>query len=292
MRSLSGLDVSELRVFSWLRPAKSATEEEHAVHQTENFVDPKAVLTKFTAITGIHFNQKESITASKLVHFCRHHHITSYEELSRSLDNNPEILEALINLLTVNETYFFRESRQIYFLTEKVLQHKEPVRILCAPGSTGEEPYSIAMALLDAGVLPGRIEIVSLDINSDVIVSAKEGRYNARSLHKTPLNLQEKYFIRFDERFMISDQVKALVRFHTINIFDDSLFALGAFDVIFSRNMLIYFDEPTVLRAVERFCRLARSKESLFFFGHADFVKTPPMLNEHYESGVKYFTKC
>lgn len=277
-------------MFRWLRSEKISVPQEKTIGNVENFVNPKEVLNKFTAITGIHFNQKESITASKLVSFCRNHHISSFEELRSRLESDGEILESLINLLTVNETYFFRESRQIYFLTEKAVHTREKIRILCAPGSTGEEPYSIAMALLDSGVPSNRIEIVSLDINSDVVVSAKKGCYNARSLHKTPLSLQQKYFVQNEDFFTISDEVKALVTFYTLNIFDDRLFDLGVFDTIFSRNMLIYFDEPTVIRAVERLGRLARSAESLLFFGHADFVKTPPTLREHYEEGIKFYT--
>lgn len=277
-------------MFSWLRSNKTSVLEEKAVQKVENFVNPKEVLNKFTSITGIHFNHKEAITASKLVNFCRNRNICSFEELNSCLERDSEILEAMINLLTVNETYFFRESRQIYFLAEKAAQSKEKIRILCAPGSTGEEPYSIAIALLEAGISASRIEIVSLDINSDVVISAEEGGYNSRSLHKTPELIQQKYFIRKEDIFTISNDVKRLVTFHTLNIFDDKLFALGAFDTIFSRNMLIYFDEPTVVRAVERLGRLARNKESLFFFGHADFVKTPPPLSEHYERGVKFYT--
>lgn len=290
MKLLNVSGISGGVMFSWLRSNKTPVQEEKTVHQVENFVNPKEVLDKFTTITGIHFNQKEAITASKLVNFCRNRNICSFEELNSLLGRDSELLEALINLLTVNETYFFRESRQIYFLAEKAVQSKEKMRILCAPGSTGEEPYSIAIALLEAGISAHRIEIVSLDINSDVIVSAQQGGYNARSLHKTPQAVQHKYFHHKEEIFTISSDVKRLVTFHTLNIFDDKLFGLGAFDAIFSRNMLIYFDESTVFRAVERLSRLARNKESLFFFGHADFVKTPPVLREHYESGVKFYT--
>jgi len=277
-------------VFSWFKSNKTPAPEEKAVKPVENFDNPQAVLTKFTAITGIHFNHKEAITASKLIHFCRNHNLSSFEELDFRLGNDRHILEALINLLTVNETYFFRESRQIYFLTERVVRNHDNVRILCAPGSTGEEPYTIAMALLDAGVLPNRIDIVSLDINSDVSAIAKEGRYNARSLHKTPLPVQQKYFVQEDDFFKISDEVKRLVTFYTINIFDDRIFDLGRFDTIFSRNMLIYFDEATVARAVERLGRLVRSKDSILFFGHADFVNTPATLHEHYEEGTKFYS--
>ncbi|MDP2850459.1 MAG: CheR family methyltransferase [Sulfuricurvum sp.] len=277
-------------MFGWFKSKKLPVEDEQAAQKIENFLDPQAVLDKFTAITGIHFKKKESITTSKLIHFCRNHHLYSFDELYSRLQSDSAILEALINVLTVNETYFFRESRQIYFFVEKVSRNKEKVRILCAPGSTGEEPYSIAMALLEGGIPAQRIEIISLDINSDVVALAREGRYNARSLHKTASSVQEKYFIKEDKIFTISDDVKRLVSFYTLNIFDDHLFEMGKFDIIFSRNMLIYFDESTVIRAVERLGRLARSKDTYLFFGHADFVKTPPTLLERYEEGIKFYT--
>jgi chemotaxis protein methyltransferase CheR len=277
-------------MFGWFKSKNLPESIEKATQKVESFLDPSEVLEKFTAITGIHFKKKESITTSKLIHFCRNYQIYSFEELYSRIQTDRTILEALINVLTVNETYFFRESRQIYFLVDKVARGSDKVRILCAPGSTGEEPYSIAIALLEGGIPAQRIEIISLDINSDVIVLAREGRYTARSLHKTSVSLQEKYFIKEEDRFTISDEIKRLVTFYTLNIFDDHLFELGKFDTIFSRNMLIYFDESTVMRAVERLGRLARTKESYFFFGHADFVKTPPTLLEHYEEGIKFYT--
>lgn len=277
-------------MFDWFKPKKSLSLEPQVETKVENFQSPRAVLDRFTAITGIHFNQKESITASKLIHFCRNHGLYSFDELYDAIEQQKDVLEALINMLTVNETYFFRESRQLFFCAERAFRSGKAIRILCAPGSTGEEPYSVAIALLDKGILPQRIEIVSLDINSDVISLAHEGMYSGRSLHKTASHLQEKYFHKVGEMFQIADDVKRLVKFHTVNIFDDALFGLGRFDVIFSRNMLIYFDEATVVRAVERLSRLAKDRETLFFFGHADFVKTPPMLSEHYEDGVKFYT--
>jgi len=277
-------------MFGWFKSKNIPESTEEAAQKGENFRDPTEVLEKFTSITGIHFQKKESVTAAKLIHFCRNYQIYSFEELYSRIQNERPILEALINVLTVNETYFFRESRQIYFLVDKVTNNSEKVRILCAPGSTGEEPYSIAIALLEGGIAAQRIEIVSLDINSDVISLAKEGRYTPRSLHKTPLSFQKKYFIKEENTFIISDEIKRLVHFYTLNIFDDHLFELGKFDTIFSRNMLIYFDELTVIRAVERLSRLARTKESYFFFGHADFVKTPMTLLEHYEEGIKFYT--
>jgi chemotaxis protein methyltransferase CheR len=277
-------------MFGWFKRQKVSEEPAAPEIKTENFTDPKKILDHFTAITGIHFNEKESITRSKLIHFCRNYQLYTFDELYERLMRDGSLLEALINTLTVNETYFFRETRQIDFVAERAYRAGQKVRILCAPGSTGEEPYSIAIALLERGISPLMIEIVSLDINSDVVMTAKEGRYTERSLHKTTPELKEKYFYKEGHFFRIQESVKALVRFHTLNIFDDQLFALGKFDVVFSRNMLIYFDEATVIRAVERLGRMANRSASLFLFGHADFVKTPPNLMEHYEEGIKYYT--
>jgi chemotaxis protein methyltransferase CheR len=278
-------------MFGWFKSKKGDESSEDVTQKVENFLDPGEVLEKFTAITGIHFKKKESIATSKLIHFCRSHQLYSFEELYSCILSDHLVLEALINLLTVNETYFFRESRQIYFLVESVVRTNEKIRILCAPGSSGEEPYSIAIALLEGGVASHRIEIVSLDINSDVVTAAKEGHYNERSLHKTDVSLQQKYFRKEENIFIVSNEVKRLVHFYTLNIFDERLFELGKFDTIFSRNMLIYFDESTVIRAVERLSSLARTKESYLFFGHADFIKPPSMLEEHYKDGVKFYTR-
>lgn len=278
-------------MFGWFKAKKQEEVSQKIESKRENFTDPCVILDKFTAMTGIHFNQKESVTTSKLINFCRNHGLFSFDELNRAFEGDSEIRKELINMLTVNETYFFRESRQIYYVADSVANHSGVIRIVCVPGSTGEEPYSIAMALLARGISPSRIEIVSVDINSEVILSAKEGHYSDRSMHKTPLEIQQKYFSKVPEGgFRICDEVKRLVTFQSLNIFDEQLFTLGKFDIVFSRNMLIYFDESTVIRAVERLSRLAKSKETLFFFGHADFVKTPPSIIEHYEEGIKFYT--
>lgn len=277
-------------MFGWFKTKQKEASTKSIQPKTEDFSDPCSVFDTFTATTGIHFNQKESVATSKLINFCRNHALCSFDELRHAFENDNELRKELINTLTVNETYFFRESRQIYHVADTLERNGQSVRILCAPGSSGEEPYSIAIALLEKGISAQRIHIVSIDINSDVIESAKEGCYTLRSLHKTPPEIQQKYFAKTDEGYRIGDDVKRLVEFKTLNIFDDSLFALGKFDIIFSRNMLIYFDESTVIRAVERLGRLAQNQGSLLFFGHADFVKTPPSLIEHYEEGIKFYT--
>ena len=156
-------------MFGWFKTKQKEASTKSIQPKTEDFSDPCSVFDTFTATTGIHFNQKESVATSKLINFCRNHALCSFDELRHAFENDNELRKELINTLTVNETYFFRESRQIYHVTDTLERNGQSVRILCAPGSSGEEPYSIATALLEKGISAQRIHIVSIDINSDVI---------------------------------------------------------------------------------------------------------------------------
>ena len=278
-------------MFGWLKPKKQEQLPPAQTAEIEHFDDPSPVLALFTSLTGINFNQKEAVTTSKLIHFCRNRNIHSFETLYQRLVSEPMLLEALINALTVNETYFFREMGQIHFLCDRFSTLKRPFRILCAPGSTGEEPYTLAISLLEKGIPPANIEIISIDINSETVRKAIDGYYTHRSLHKCSEAIKSCYFEKSDERhYRIKANVKSLVSFYQMNIFDDSLFSLGRFDAVFSRNMLIYFDLEISQKAISRLSKLAADKETLFFFGHADIIQPPKDLCEHYLNSVKFYT--
>lgn len=278
-------------MFNWFRTKAKIPLKEAFPQKKEFFLDPSGIFDYFTSLTGINFYHKEEITASKLVFFCRNHEIFSYDELLHQVEEDEHIREALINFLTVNETFFFREMRQIEFLTKIASDHFGKLRILCAPGSSGEEPFSIAMSLLERGVSASKIDIVSIDINSEAIRLAKRGEYSERSLYATDLNLRERYFDCIGDKYAVKSQLKHLVQFKVCNLFEEKLFTLGSFDIIFSRNMFIYFDEKTVMCAIERLIRLSKSDETLFFFGHADLLRAPPSLQEYYSNGIKYYKK-
>lgn len=277
-------------MFGWFKSAQAEVTQERRKAIREDFTQPQKVVKMFTALTGIHFDQKESVITAKLIHFCRNHTISSFEELHTRLKDEAALLEALINYLTVNETYFFRERDQIDYCARKAALNNTEIRLLCAPGSTGEEPYSIAIALLEAGVPAHHIKIVALDINTEAIYQAKRATYSHRSLHKMEDSLKARYFTQKDNLMHLRDEVKSLVAFHTCNIFDDHLFTLGQFDTIFSRNMLIYFDQETATKAIERMGKLTRSDQSQFFFGHADILAMPSFMKEHYDNDVKFYT--
>lgn len=275
-------------VFNWFKQKSVINTIDSHAEVIETFENPAPIFKFFTLLTGITFEHKEAITTTKLIHFCRNNGIKSFKELHSKLLSDSTLLEALINLLSVNETYFFREVGQIDLVCDKIKKNHLIPRILCAPGSSGEEPYSIAITLLENGI--NQFEIVSLDINSEATSNAKKGCYTPRSVHKTPPHIIERYFMKRDNTLILSEEVKKNVLFYTLNIFDDTVFDLGKFDYIFSRNMLIYFDIPTVIRTIERLCLMTRSENTLLFFGHADILTPPPFLVSHYEHGIKYYT--
>jgi chemotaxis protein methyltransferase CheR len=176
-------------------------------------------------------------------------------------DLNGEI-EQFINAFTVNETYFYREEHQLRCLTNDLLAERtaavhraQTIRIWSIPCSTGEEPYSIAIWLLEnwAQVDAYDIEIVGSDIDTQVLEAARTGIYGRRALMRLTPALIEKYFDRVDEdRWRVIEDLRQSVRFSPANVVDASeTRPQGQFDVIFCRNVLIYFDDASRRIAAE-----------------------------------------
>jgi chemotaxis protein methyltransferase CheR len=176
-------------------------------------------------------------------------------------DSDGEI-EQFINAFTVNETYFYREDHQLRCLTTDLLAERkqtkpaaESYRVWSVPCSTGEEPYSLAMWLLEnwPEVDTHEIEIIGSDIDTDCLEAARAGLYGARALMRLSTELVEKYFEPAgpDHWRLVSD-LRDSVQFSSVNIVDpESVRPHGTFDVIFCRNVLIYFDDASRRIAAE-----------------------------------------
>jgi chemotaxis protein methyltransferase CheR len=171
-------------------------------------------------------------------------------------------LQQLVNTMTVNETYFFREVYQFDCLVKdmlaEVVRHKrrgERIRIWSIPSSTGEEPYSIAIYLLERWPLIDdyEVEIMSSDIDTTVLSAAQRGVYSARSIGQLPKPYLDKYFRRLpDNEFAISRDLVAAVDFSRVNLSDaNDTRKFRNIDVIFCRNLLIYFDDLSRRLAAE-----------------------------------------
>ena len=171
-------------------------------------------------------------------------------------------VEQFINAFTVNETYFYREDHQLQCLTTDLLRERlktkargETVRIWSVPCSTGEEPYSIAIWLLEnwPQVDDHDVEIIGSDIDTDALEAASAGVYGKRALMRLSPDLVDRYFERLDgDRWRVLEDLRQSVRFSPVNLVDAAeTRANGKFDVIFCRNVLIYFDDASRRTAAE-----------------------------------------
>jgi len=188
--------------------------------------------------------------------------LDSFTAYFARLRSDPRELEAVTNAFTVNETYFYREEHQLKALSGDMLPEvaagKGPgdkIRIWSSPCSTGEEPYSIAIWLLENWRLVDayNVEIVGSDIDTDALQEAREGRFGERALSRLPSPVADLYFEppRAGSRQIIQD-LRESVLFTPVNLVDRASMALaGEFEIIFCRNVLIYFDDAARRTAAE-----------------------------------------
>ncbi|CAI3796090.1 putative biofilm formation methyltransferase WspC [Pseudomonas sp. MM221] len=174
--------------------------------------------------------------------------------LQQSADEQQALIEAVI----VPETWFFRYPESFTALAS--LAHKRlaelagarPVRLLSLPCSTGEEPYSLAMALLDAGIAPGAFLIDGMDISPSSVAKAGQAVYGRNAFRGSDLGFRERYFDALDEGHRLHDRVQQQVSLQVGNVLDPALASRdGLYDFVFCRNLLIYFDVPTQQRVFE-----------------------------------------
>ncbi|QSZ42290.1 methyltransferase domain-containing protein [Sulfurimonas aquatica] len=189
--------------------------------------------------------------------------------------------QELMNAVTVNETYFFREKDQFEVLANNILaelhasiKSDRPIRILSAPCSTGEEPYSIVLHILEErNIVQKRdIEVVGIDIDSTVIKKAKDAKYSERAIHAIPKNILGKWFVKKGLDYSLRDDLLDSVDFQVANVFDKvQMRKLGKFDVIFSRNMLIYFDDASRKEVAMTFYDML-NPDGYVLLGHAEYM--------------------
>ncbi|MFB9325114.1 CheR family methyltransferase [Paenibacillus aurantiacus] len=194
------------------------------------------------------------------------------------LSENAAEWEKLIIAVTINETYFFREEQQLDEMVRLVkteLAGKGMVNIWSSACSTGEEPYSLVMALDAAGVPLDRIQVYASDINAKVLQIAENGRYHRNSLcfRRTPDAMKRIYFAQEGDWFVMNARIRDRVRFMRLNLLDGTAIAkLPAMDILFCRNVLIYFDDATIKRVMWSFHNRLQ-EGGLLFLGHAETMR-------------------
>ncbi|MEE4669026.1 protein-glutamate O-methyltransferase CheR [Pseudomonas alliivorans] len=191
------------------------------------------------------------------------------------LVTSPQEQQALIEAVIVPETWFFRYPESFVTLGKlarerlTALDVARPLRILSLPCSTGEEPYSIAMALIDAGIGVRQFKIDAIDISPVSIARAKHGVYGKNSFRGSDLSFRERFFTPAGESFEISDLVRGCIDFQPGNLLDPKLSKQVAYDIVFCRNLVIYFDRPTQQHVFQVLKQLTR-EDGVLFIGPAE----------------------
>jgi chemotaxis protein methyltransferase WspC len=200
------------------------------------------------------------------------------EQYWERLHQSAEEIQALIEAVVVPETWFFRHREAFAALTRVALaewQRRAPaasMRLLSLPCASGEEPYSMAMALLDTGLPAARFSIDALDISQRALAQAQAAQYGRNAFRGTDLAFRDRYFETSARGFRPAEAVRRQVRFHHANLFDGAALAgLPAYDVIFCRNLLIYCDHHARRAAVQRLAQLL-APSGLLFVGPSEGV--------------------
>jgi chemotaxis protein methyltransferase CheR len=219
---------------------------------------------------------KQEMVYSRLARRLRAKGMASFEEYLDGLESGRDDAEwvAFTNALTTNLTSFFREAHHFPILAEHLLGRKTPLSIWCSASSTGEEPYSIAMTACEAfGSLAPPVSIVATDIDTNVLATAANGVYPIERIDKMEKDRLKRFFQRGKgERsglVRVRPELRQLVTFKPLNLLASSWPVSGPFDVIFCRNVMIYFDKPTQSRILARFVPLMKP-DGLLFAGHSE----------------------
>ncbi len=191
-----------------------------------------------------------------------------------------DLVNDIVEAMTTNETSFFRDNRPFDVFKDTVLPYykkknatNKHLRIWCAAASSGQEPYSLAMILKEeAAKMPGwRFSITATDISHEILAQAKDGVYSQFEVQRgLPITLLMKYFTQDGDKWIISDEIKNMVDFKYFNLLD-GMSLLGKYDIIFCRNVLIYFDQPTKKDVMERIEKQLVD-DGVFFLGGAETV--------------------
>ena len=201
-------------------------------------------------------DNKKLLVQSRLLKKILHYKLNSYADYLRLVQINPSERAEMVNLLTTNETYFFREIEHFEFLQKVIIPnhpYKQKFRIWSAACSVGAEAYSAAM-LVDQMMAKSDWEILGTDINSEVVEKAKLGLYPESWIEKIPTQLRSLYCLKgkgkYEGKFLIDRSLASNMRFEVGNLLSPDK-SIGKFHLIFLRNVLIYFDDTTKQKVVD-----------------------------------------
>lgn len=227
---------------------------------------------------GISLNaSKQDMVYSRLARRLRATGINNFRDYLALLESNHVAeWEAFANSLTTNLTSFFREPHHFPLLAEHVVKHKgkHPISLWCSAASTGEEPYTLAMTMVDAfGSFTPPVTILATDLDTSVLAKAEAGVYPIERVEKLSADVIKRFFLRgtgAQAGFVrVRPELRAMITFRQVNLLSPDWPVRGPLDAIFCRNVMIYFDKETQLKILERFAPLLQP-DGLLFAGHSE----------------------
>ena len=226
--------------------------------------------------------EKAYLIESRLNPVARKWNFAGFDELVNAMrtGGKEELLVDVTEAMTTNESFFFRDQRPFDQFRDVVLPHmlqhranNKTIRIWSAACSSGQEPYTLAMLLKEseAKLAGWRIEIIATDLSTEILQKAKEGMYSQFEVQRgLPITLLVKYFQQNGDRWQISEAIRKMVTFKPFNLLTSPA-ALGRFDIVFCRNVLIYFDPPTKAKVLDGIAELM-PKDGFLYLGGAETV--------------------
>jgi chemotaxis protein methyltransferase CheR len=257
---------------------------------------------------GLHFGpEKRDILRSRLEPRRAELGLDSFEQLYFHLKFHPERkveCERLIPHLTNNESYFFRESAQLEVLTDEIFETvkeratregRKEIRILSAACASGEEPYTLAMLASDSGLFPAPwvVKVTGVDLDPQALERARAARYTANAFRRVDESIRERHFSTCEDgSWALSPGIRKMVEFRRANLVDeDWARSLPGQDIVFCRNVLIYFAEESMRRAVEGLYR-ALLPGGYLFLGHAESLsRIPTRLEPQRRPGAIFYRR-
>lgn len=227
---------------------------------------------------GISLNaSKKDMVYSRLARRLRATGLRTFHDYLKLLESdNEEEWQAFTNALTTNLTSFFRERHHFPVLAEHVRKHKShhPINLWCSASSTGEEPYSMAMTMVEVfNSYTPPVKIIATDLDTNVLAKAEAGVYAMDRLEKLPAETIKRFFLRGTGKqegyARVRSELRDMITFRQVNLLDDNWPLRPPFDAIFCRNVMIYFDKPTQHRILAKFVPLLRP-DGLLFAGHSE----------------------
>jgi chemotaxis protein methyltransferase CheR len=221
---------------------------------------------------------KSYLLESRLMPIARKRGLKSLEDLiaEAKTKGDKDLIVEITEAMTTNESFFFRDIRPFDMFRDVILPKmmenrgdKKSIRIWCAAASSGQEPYSLAMVLREQGILNQgwKVDILGTDLSNEILDKAVEGVYSQFEVQRgLPMQLMVKYFEKKNEGWQITKDVRSMVEYKQLNLLDDFAF-LGKFDIVFCRNVLIYFDQQTKGRVLDGIANLMPDDGYLFLGG-------------------------